>query len=210
MVTGIFPGFAMSACRVGTPIVNLLRRQNDTACGLSLLAFGPHGGAFILAVLQVIANARFTLVQPAPELAAMCGGHGVIEVLQERFEDLALETGRFDIVHCSQPLGHLIDPRIVLREHHRVLKDRGLLIVDAPGAAALGHDLGALMQAVGFSTLEAPDAPSGDRLFYVVEKTPAPPVAGNIDVHEPAGQCVSARIVPHAEFLIRARQRRAA
>src|SRR6185295_7342588 len=200
MVTGIFPGFSMTDCRVGTPIVNLLRRRNDAACELSLLAVGPHCGELVRAVLQEIPNARLTAVQPDTELASSYDT--VIEVLDERIENIALETGRFDVVHSSAALGHLIDPKSVLREHHRVLKDRGLLIVDAPGTASLGHDLGAMMQATGFSILERPNAPTGDRLFYVLEKTPAQPTAVSIEVRERDHR--SARVVPHSEFLSRA------
>ena len=82
-----------------------------------------------------------------------------------RLSELPLESGRFDVLLCTQVLEHVPDVGAVLAEGHRVLRDGGLAIVSVPFMAAeheVPHDylrftsfgIRELLERAGFERIE--------------------------------------------------------
>jgi hypothetical protein len=116
---------------------------------------------------------------------------------------VALETRRFDAIHSCHTIEHLIHPAQTLADHHRVLKDGGILVLDAPNTALLASDdiveewfidkhlyhfsertLTRMIEAAGFTILERPDPKDRSNLFFVCRKNGLKPVNGGIDLLE--------------------------
>ena len=84
----------------------------------ALLDVGSNRGSFARAFLDAAPNAqligrrarRARRRSPAPDLART-------ELIAARIEDVALETGRFDIVHSCHTIEHLAHPARVLADH---------------------------------------------------------------------------------------------
>ncbi len=98
----------------------------------------------------------------------------VIEFKVGDVEDLPYEDEQFDIITCSHSFHHYPDQRKALKEMHRVLKERGkIMIIDGSRDKFLGkiifgkiikrlerdvhhllaRDMTSLLQAVGFTTV---------------------------------------------------------
>lgn len=56
-------------------------------------------------------------------------------------EDVRYDAGSFDVVTLSHALEHVFDPLVLLRECHRVLAERGRLVIIAPNAGSLEAQL---------------------------------------------------------------------
>jgi SAM-dependent methyltransferase len=166
-----------------------IARHADPGSNLALLDVGSNRGSFAKALLAAIAAAHVTAVEPDERVAESCGGLDRVELIASRIEDAALETGRFDIVHSCHTIEHLAHPARTLADHWRVLKDGGLLVLDAPNIAILGADdiveewfidkhlyhfsartLTRMIEATGFEILEAPDANDRSNLLFVARK----------------------------------------
>lgn len=56
-----------------------------------------------------------------------------LNILNKSFEDVSLkEIGRFDVVHLSFLLEHLLDPEYVLRKIYNILKIGGIICIESP------------------------------------------------------------------------------
>jgi SAM-dependent methyltransferase len=71
-------------------------------------------------------------VEPAQQAAAHSRGLGLEIVEQFLTEDLAKELGRFDVVHMSEVLEHIPDPRAFVRLASSMLTPGGLLCIVVP------------------------------------------------------------------------------
>ena len=153
----------------------------------SLLDVGSNRGSFVSAVRESLPTARITAVEPDERVAQSVAGQA--RLIGSRIEDTNLEAGRFDIVHSCHTIEHLAHPLVTLRDHHRVLKDGGLLILDAPNIALIGADdvveewfidkhlthfsertLTGMVEAAGFAIIEQPDPADRENLFLVARK----------------------------------------
>ena len=125
--------------------------------------------------------------------------------MQARIEEVALETGRFDIVHSCHTIEHLAEPARVLADHWRVLKPGGLLVLDAPNSAILDADdiieewfidkhlyhfsartLMRMVVAAGFEIIAAPDTEDHANLLIVARKAYTAYRAKDLDHREVA------------------------
>jgi ubiquinone/menaquinone biosynthesis C-methylase UbiE len=169
--------------------LNALARHADLNSGITLLDVGSNRGSFAKAFLDAAPNAHLVAIEPDERVAASCGNIARTELIEARIEDAALETERFDIVHSCHTIEHLAHPMRVLNDHWRVLKDGGLLILDAPNIALLGADdiveewfidkhlyhfsartLGRMIEAAGFEIIQAPDESDRSNLLFVARK----------------------------------------
>jgi SAM-dependent methyltransferase len=73
-----------------------------------------------------------TGVEPSRQAAAHSRGLGldIREMMLD--EHSAAELGRYDVIHLSEVLEHLPDPRAMVRLAHRLLNDDGLLCIAVP------------------------------------------------------------------------------
>lgn len=166
--------------------LDALRRHIDFNREMSLLDVGSNRGSFVHAFLDAAPHALVCAIEPDERVASSCSGLARTHLIEQRIEDVALETDRFDVVHSCHTIEHLAAPSRALADHHRVLKDGGLLLLDAPNTALLASEdiveewfidkhlyhfsertLMRLLEAAGFSIIERPDARDRSNLFYV-------------------------------------------
>jgi hypothetical protein len=114
-------------------------------------------------------------------------------LIQARIENVALDDASFDVVHSCHTIEHLAHPFASLKDHARVLKPGGLLILDAPNLALLASDdileewfidkhlyhfsdvtLGRMIEAAGFEIIEHPDPSDAINLLFVARKMASP------------------------------------
>jgi SAM-dependent methyltransferase len=183
--------------------VEALRRHLDFASDFSLLDVGSNRGSFARVFLNAAEHAHLVAVEPDERVAANCAGLARTQLIRERIENVALETGRFDAIHSCHTIEHLIHPASTLSDHHRTLKDGGILVLDAPNTALLASDdiveewfidkhlyhfsentLTRMLEASGFTILERPDRRDRSNLFYVAKKNGRTPSNGGIDIDE--------------------------
>ncbi|MEI9885727.1 MAG: class I SAM-dependent methyltransferase [Rhizomicrobium sp.] len=183
--------------------LDALRRHCDFARDFSVLDVGSNRGSFARAFLEAAPNAHLTAVEPDERVAASCAGLPRTYLIQARIENVALETRRFDAVHSCHTIEHLIHPAHTLADHHRSLKDGGLLVLDAPNTALLASDdiveewfidkhlyhfsartLTRMIEAAGFTILEHPDPKDRSNLFFVARKSGTPASQAGTDLLE--------------------------
>jgi SAM-dependent methyltransferase len=161
---------------------------------LAVLDVGSNRGRFAEAILNAAPNARLVAVEPDERYAQLCGSLPRTELIQARIEKTALAGAGFDIVHSCHTIEHLAAPFAALQDHARVLKDGGLLVIDAPNTALLGSDdileewfidkhlyhfsartLTRMIAAAGFTILTPPDDKDAINLLIVARKNGAVP-----------------------------------
>ncbi|MBV8979104.1 MAG: class I SAM-dependent methyltransferase [Alphaproteobacteria bacterium] len=167
-----------------------LARHGDLSRALSVLDVGSNRGSFAKALLETAHEATLVAIEPDERVAQSCGSSPRTELIRARIEDAALESGRFDVVHSCHTIEHLAHPARTLADHHRVLKDGGLLILDAPNIAILAspdiveewfidkhlyhfsaNTLVRMVQRAGFEIVEAPDRADSSNLLLVARKS---------------------------------------
>ncbi len=172
---------------------------------LAVLDVGSNRGRFAKAFLDRAPNARLVAVEPDERYADSSAGLPRTFLIQSRIEDTNLEDGAFDIVHSCHTIEHLAHPFAALKDHARVLKDGGLLVIDAPNIALIGGDdiveewfidkhlyhfshttLSRMIEAAGFSIIAHPDPDDTINLLYVAEKTGAAKANNAADTAEAA------------------------
>ncbi len=166
-----------------------LGRHADLSCEIAVLDVGSNRGSFARALLNAAPNADLVALEPDERVAGLCAGLPRTELVVARIEDAPLETGRFDIVHSCHTLEHLASPLAVLRDHWRVLKPGGLLVLDVPNLAIIeSHDiveewfidkhlthfsattLTAMVEAAGFEIEQRPDPRDRENLLIIARK----------------------------------------
>jgi SAM-dependent methyltransferase len=195
-----------------------LARHSDFAAPLRLLDVGSNRGSFARAFLDRAPGAHVTAVEPDERHADSVAGLPATRLIQARIEETDLADGAFDIVHSCHTIEHLAEPLAALKDHWRVLKPGGLLLIDAPNIALIGGEdiaeewfidkhlfhfseatLGAMLAAAGFDTIQANDRHDAVNLLFVARKGAAR------DPRVPQGEAVRA-----LDLLRRYRQTRAA
>ncbi len=180
-----------------------LRRHRDFTGAFTVLDVGSNRGSFARALLEAAPESHLVAVEPDERVAANCAGLPRTHLIRERIENVALETHRFDAVHSCHTIEHLIHPAATLADHHRTLKDGGILVLDAPNTALLASDdiveewfidkhlyhfsettLTHMLEASGFTILERPDAKDRSNLFFVAKKNGKTPTNSGMDLDE--------------------------
>ncbi|MBV9992712.1 MAG: class I SAM-dependent methyltransferase [Alphaproteobacteria bacterium] len=195
-----------------------LARHADLSGGIALLDVGSNRGSFVKAFLAAAPNAHVVAVEPDERVAQSCAG--LAELIEARIEDAALESGRFDVVHSCHTIEHLAHPARTLADHHRVLKDGGLLILDAPNIALLASDdiveewfidkhlyhfsaetLARMIEAAGFEIVQQPDPSDRSNLLFVARKSVAARPAADARLAEEAEDLIARYIATRARNL---------
>lgn len=170
--------------------MNVLRRRADFRAELCVLDVGSNRGSFAKALLAEAPEMQLVAIEPDERVAGTCKDLPRTELVSARIEDVALETGRFDIVHSCHTIEHLAHPAHALADHWRVLKPGGLLLVDAPSTAILdagdmieewfidkhlyhfsARTLMRMVAAAGFTIVEPPDLADRENLLIAAIKS---------------------------------------
>jgi SAM-dependent methyltransferase len=170
--------------------LDALARHADLSADITLLDVGSNRASFARKFLEAAPKANVVAVEPDERVAQSTQGLARAELIHARIEDVPLETGRFDVVHSCHTIEHLAHPARVLADHWRVLKDEGLLILDAPNTAILGasdvveewfidkhlyhfsaRTLERLIEEAGFEVVEGPRPDDRSNLLFVARKT---------------------------------------
>jgi SAM-dependent methyltransferase len=172
---------------------------------ISLLDVGSNRGRFVAAFLEAAPNAELTAVEPDERYADSCADLPRTKLMLARIENAALADSSFDIVHSCHTIEHLAHPFASLKDHARVLKPGGLLVLDAPNIALIGGDdileewfidkhlyhfsettLTRMIEAAGFTIVERPDPRDQINLLFVARKSDTSPTAIAADPAEVA------------------------
>ncbi|MEP6828881.1 MAG: class I SAM-dependent methyltransferase [Rhizomicrobium sp.] len=160
---------------------------------MTMLDVGSNRGRFTTAFLEAAPNAQVTAVEPDERYADSCAGLARTKLMLSRIEAAELADASFDIVHSCHTIEHLAHPFASLKDHARVLKPGGLLVLDAPNIALIGGDdileewfidkhlyhfsettLGRMIEAAGFTIIERPDPKDRINLLFVARKNGGP------------------------------------
>jgi 2-polyprenyl-3-methyl-5-hydroxy-6-metoxy-1,4-benzoquinol methylase len=160
---------------------------------MKLLDVGSNRGRFAAAFLEAAPNATLFAIEPDERYADLSAGLPRTTLIRQRIEDVVLKEESFDIVHSCHTIEHLAHPFAALKDHARVLKMGGLLVIDAPNIALIGvadiveewfidkhlyhfsHvTLSRMIEAAGFSIIAHPDPGDAINLLYVARKTGQP------------------------------------
>lgn len=171
------------------PMLAALAAHVDFSAPLKLLDVGSNRGSFAAAFLDAAPNAALTAVEPDERVAQSCAGLPRCTLIELRIEDATLEDESFDIVHSSHTVEHLAHPFATMRDHWRVLKPGGILVIAGPNIELIGEDdvveewfidkhlthfsartLGRMIEAAGFRILTAPDPTDRENLLFVAVK----------------------------------------
>ncbi|MDB5735722.1 MAG: hypothetical protein JWN16_2359 [Alphaproteobacteria bacterium] len=184
-----------------TQALDALARHADLSAPLTLLDVGSNRGSFARAFLAKAPHAALIALEPDERHADSCADLPRTELVRLRTENTAFADAGFDIVHSCHTIEHLAEPFAVLKDHARVLKPGGLLVIDAPNTALLGGNdiveewfidkhlfhfsartLSRMIQAAGFTIIEQNDQKDAVNLLFVARKTgePAIDIAGDL------------------------------
>jgi SAM-dependent methyltransferase len=173
--------------------LDALARHADLAAPLAVLDVGSNRGSFARALLDAAPRAALTALEPDERYADSSAGLERTELVQARTENFRFDDARFDVVHSCHTIEHLGEPFAALIDHARVLKDGGLLVIDAPNTALLGGEdiveewfidkhlfhfsartLSRMIEAAGFTIIEQNDPTDAINLLFVAKKTGTP------------------------------------
>ncbi|HVV27056.1 MAG TPA: class I SAM-dependent methyltransferase [Rhizomicrobium sp.] len=172
--------------------LDAIARHADMAAPLAALDVGSNRGSFARAFLDAAPAAMLTAVEPDERFADSCRDLPRTTLIGARIEDTALAGGGFDIVHSCHTIEHLAAPFAALKDHARVLKPGGLLVLDAPNIALIGGEdiaeewfidkhlfhfsartLSRMIEAAGFSIIAWEDPSDPVNLLFIARKTGA-------------------------------------
>lgn len=112
---------------------------SSTSGGGRYLEIGAGSGNIALTVLKKYDELVLTELSNVRvnELSKLFKDHAKVKVIQHNIDNDALDypDGYFDTVVMVAVIEHLVDPKIALKELHRVLKPGGRLIIDTPNIA---------------------------------------------------------------------------
>jgi len=96
-------------------------------------------GAGVGTLLFVAARRGFVVqgVEVSEWASAFAREEKGLDVLTGTLEDARLETETFDVVVINHVLEHVVNPRTLLVEVHRILKNDGLLVIGVPNIGSI-------------------------------------------------------------------------
>jgi 2-polyprenyl-3-methyl-5-hydroxy-6-metoxy-1,4-benzoquinol methylase len=116
-------------------VVGKLRDAAAARGGGVALEVGPGAGPYVPTLLELFDHVVVSDIEP--DYLDHIRGFDTAADLEIVVDDIAesdLESGRFDVVLCSEVLEHTPDPRAVIRGIAEVLRPGGVLILSTPQA----------------------------------------------------------------------------
>jgi 2-polyprenyl-3-methyl-5-hydroxy-6-metoxy-1,4-benzoquinol methylase len=172
---------------------------------LALLDVGSNRGSFAKSFLDAAPKANITAVEPDERYADNCADLPRTKLIWARTEQTDFPDASFDIVHSCHTIEHLAAPFQALKDHARVLKQGGLMVLDAPNIALIGGGdileewfidkhlyhfskitLTRMIEAAGFAIVAEPDPADLTNLLFVARKTRTPATQISPDLVEVA------------------------
>ena len=120
--------------------MDALARHAKLDAPLALLDVGSNRGSFAKSFLDAAPKANLTAVEPDERYADSCADLPRTKLIWSRTEQTDFPDASFDIVHSCHTIEHLAAPFQALKDHARVLKQGGLMVLDAPNIALIGGD----------------------------------------------------------------------
>ena len=170
--------------------MDALARHAKLDAPLALLDVGSNRGSFAKSFLDAAPKASITAVEPDERYADSCADLPRTKLIWARTEQTDFPDASFDIVHSCHTIEHLAAPFQALKDHARVLKQGGLMVLDAPNIALIGGDdileewfidkhlyhfskitLARMIEAAGFAFVAEPDPTDLTNLLFVARKT---------------------------------------
>lgn len=170
--------------------MDALVRHADLDAPLALLDVGSNRGSFARAFLDAAPNAKLTALEPDERFADSSAGLPRTEMVYARIEHASFADGQFDVIHSCHTIEHLGEAFAALKDHARILKPGGLLVIDAPNTALLGGEdiveewfidkhlfhfsartLSRMIEAAGFTVVEWNDPADPVNVLFVARKT---------------------------------------
>lgn len=112
---------------------------SSTSGGGRYLEIGPGSSNISLTVLEKYDDLVLTELSNVRvnELSKLFKDYAKVKIIQHNIDSDTLDypDGYFDTVVMVAVIEHLVDPKIALKELHRVLKPGGRLIIDTPNIA---------------------------------------------------------------------------
>lgn len=96
------------------------------------LDIGSNRGAFIIELKKICPNIEFVAIEPDTKIISDYKNKPKIKVINDRFENVKLETNTFELVYCSHTLEHLKSPKNSLKKISDVMKFDGILYLEVP------------------------------------------------------------------------------
>lgn len=96
----------------------------DIGCGEGFLLKEIEGARYIVGI-----EISITALKRAKEIL---NNRPEIEIIKADAQKIPIPDEIFDVVLCSEVLEHLPDPKIVLKEIHRIIKHKGRLVISVP------------------------------------------------------------------------------
>jgi SAM-dependent methyltransferase len=173
--------------------MDALARHADLQAPMAVLDVGSNRGSFARALLQAAPKVALTALEPDERFADASADLPRTELVRARTEHTAFADGRFDVIHTCHTIEHVGEAFATLKDHARVLKDGGLLVIDAPNIGLIGgediseewfidkhlfhfsaHTLSRMIEAAGFTIIERNDPADAVNLLFVARKTGLP------------------------------------
>jgi ubiquinone/menaquinone biosynthesis C-methylase UbiE len=186
------PHAANDAVRFGKsfryPVALAALKRHAPSDHFRVIDVGSHRSDFLIALADAFPAAEAVAIEPDERVAASAADKAELHVA--RIESLKFAAGTFDVIHSCHTIEHLAHPSRVLKDHARILKSGGLLLLDAPNIALTqaediveewfvdkhlyhfsARTLTRMVEAAGFEIIEAPDPRDRENLFLVAKKT---------------------------------------
>ena len=101
------------------------------------LDVGSNRGSFVIGLRDIFPDIEFTAIEPDEKIIDDYSNISKISVINDRFENVALEKNFFDLVYCSHTLEHLKSSKESLKKIFDVMKFDGILYLEVPNLNAI-------------------------------------------------------------------------
>lgn len=109
--------------------INIIRRYKSEG---EFLDIGTNSGFFLrLARGQ---GWKLTGIEPSPPLAELASECWGLNIINKFLENADLQTGYYDVVTMTDVFEHIVNPKEVLLEVKRIMKNDGIALIKVPNA----------------------------------------------------------------------------
>lgn len=107
-----------------------------------ILDIGSNRGAFVRAARETWPDAKIAAIEPDNRVVGEYVTMPGVSLHTAPVEDIALQSDRYDLIHCSHTLEHLADPMRVMEQISAALTPDGIAYLEVPNIDTIrGDDL---------------------------------------------------------------------